>query len=158
MWGKGPDWNGIWGVVKRQRRQAGRAGPAGWLVGWTGSGNKNHPCGAERSSVSAFTPLTINKDLHFLRMDRHSEIHTPRCAHRLLYCGFGALFSFSWPAGRGALGHLLDESGRWNSRNLTWDLFTKHISSPYAQHTLSTPRLKEGRVKAEREHAYLQCW
>lgn len=29
----------------------------------------------------SFTPLTINKDLHFLRIERHSETDTPRCTH-----------------------------------------------------------------------------
>jgi len=63
MWGKGLPGMGFGGCEASE------------VVGWIGSGDKNHP--SEGPSVSAFTPLTINKDMHFLRTDRH----TPRCTH-----------------------------------------------------------------------------
>lgn len=58
---------------------------------------ENHPSGTERSSVSAFTPLTINKDFTF---PEDGQTHTPGRTHSLklsilLYCGFGVMFAWS---------------------------------------------------------------
>lgn len=141
MWGKGHDWNGIWGLWSIRGGLL-----ADWLAGW-GVETKLTLLWLKGPLLVLFTPLTINKRLIFpgdgqtLR-NTHTYTHTHRLQHYIVV--FGAVVSFSWPTGRGALGHLLDESGCWNARNLTCDLFTKHISSPYARHTLFTPRLREG--------------
>lgn len=127
MWGKGLPGMGFGGCEASD--------VAGWLT--------------ERSSVGAFSSLTINKDLNFLRTDRH----TTRCTRTGLSTPVMWFWCSIWlQLANRETGHLLDESSCWNSRNLTWDLFTKHISSPYSQHTTVHSQTKRREAERQRTH------
>lgn len=123
-----------------------------WLDGeWT----QKSPFCSCRVSVSAFSPHTINKDTpwRWKIQNTHTQKYThTSCSKLQSYIVF-----FPWRVQLQLASTQMDsrslvESSCWNARNLTWDLFTKHISFPCTQHALSIPRLKEAREKTQREN------